>query len=402
MSSIRVRQHGQGGGIEGEKEATARHQAEDDALPSEEDEFESCEETSESESSSSDEESTSDEEAERIEEEASKGDNFIEFWLERAEELKWDTFPMERPSSLDFSALDSSAHCEYGLSDTEGGGIVIKPSVGKGLGAFADQQISRNVVVGIYWGELLQNNTCTAKRNDSDYVFAIDKNLSIDAADPTMAGWTRYINHERTGKQRNLDVCVDHRDKSNLPMVWFRSNRDIQLGEELLFNYGQSYWRQHAVPVTTDAPCSMNESDLAEAAGSVAGGSVVGSQPTGDSQMEITASPTGLAPTHPQKTSTVNKRSRDDKDDSTHAKRQCEEDDSPEATLSKYHQKHVTQTKMNKPTRPPRMAKRQGINARMEREGIALRQPLTSVPLCDTALICQEVTHTMSAGSLRI
>ena len=61
----------------------------------------------------------------------------------------------------------------------------------------------------------------------------------IDAEDPSVSSWTRFLNHSK--KRANLmmrsQVLPD-----GTPMVRFVVSRDVQPGDELLFDYGHAYW----------------------------------------------------------------------------------------------------------------------------------------------------------------
>lgn len=141
-------------------------------------------------------------------------------------------------------------------------GIGIGPSPGKGLGAFALRSFPTHFTVGEYTGETMTgqqhknrysaNGTPSAEDEgwalyrrargvtvSGDYVFKVSDNVFIDAEDPEQSNWTRYINHS---SEPNLAVKVLPKGIDGKPRIWFVALRDIKNGEELCFDYGESYW----------------------------------------------------------------------------------------------------------------------------------------------------------------
>ena len=162
----------------------------------------------------------------------------------------------------------------------------------KGLGAFATRPIAKGTVVGIYWGEQLTQRsqalrhgwrtgavaskpTRLEKRmaaarlerlatlkvgapirgaaNGSSYSFSLFSDdvkaalgstmlprrvAYIDGEDPNLSSWCRYINHACCGSPRcNLQPKCD----ALRCLVWFEALEAIACGDELNFDYGDSY-----------------------------------------------------------------------------------------------------------------------------------------------------------------
>jgi len=63
--------------------------------------------------------------------------------------------------------------------------------------------------------------------------------VSIDCTTESLSGWTRFINHAR-GKSNgeNLAIRID----CYTPRVWFVARREVAIGEELAFDYGDVWW----------------------------------------------------------------------------------------------------------------------------------------------------------------
>jgi SET domain-containing protein len=161
--------------------------------------------------------------------------------------------------------LNSFAHCSALAA-----GVRIAACGKKGLGAFAKSPILSGAYVGAYVGEILTAKEVEArywnkrKRNtmdrrwvksrskrcqglSGDYLFDMGDNLYIDGEDADVSSWCRFMNH----KSKNAPTCnVETRctrmtkdgNKIVVPTLWFVALRDIQIGEELSYDYGDSYW----------------------------------------------------------------------------------------------------------------------------------------------------------------
>ncbi|CAJ1951946.1 unnamed protein product [Cylindrotheca closterium] len=159
----------------------------------------------------------------------------------------------------------------------------------KGLGAFCLQRIESGELVGEYKGEILTRNQVEArywgtrskqtsdrrwiksrKKRDQglsgDYLFELGENKFLDGEDADISGWCRFMNHAtENSKACNVETSYSVRKctaeaaaaaeearihgvvySSDLeaaePRVWFVAMRDIEAGEELSYDYGDSYW----------------------------------------------------------------------------------------------------------------------------------------------------------------
>ena len=114
-------------------------------------------------------------------------------------------------------------------------GVRIAPSQGKGLGAFALRQFEEGAVVGDYTGESLTARDISARYDrlaawtiddhlwvlsreergigtTGRYIYRIEDDLYIDAEDPAVASWARFINHSREPNLmgKSLAKCAPH------------------------------------------------------------------------------------------------------------------------------------------------------------------------------------------------
>ena len=155
---------------------------------------------------------------------------------------------------------------------------------GKGLGVVTKVVIPSNTVVGDYKGEIMTTDVKDRRylsshaqymqlpedlawaqsRRDrgqgltGSYLYGVtmptvstSTSTSVASADPIYicaedeyeSLWTRFLNHASPAAGgNNLSPRSIHESWDGNPRVWFVSNRDIQVGEELCFNYGEDYW----------------------------------------------------------------------------------------------------------------------------------------------------------------
>mmetsp|Transcript_57013 Transcript_57013/g.127292 ORF Transcript_57013/g.127292 Transcript_57013/m.127292 type:complete len:235 (-) Transcript_57013:737-1441(-) len=179
----------------------------------------------------------------------------------------------------------------------EARGVAIRRAGAKGSGAYCVRRITCGSVVGIYRGELLTEREmfvrhcpqslisprgpCSAPTfseqatmeervirlsalpadvaprggsvNDGAYILAllpetwhplgVSAPAYIDGEDPNRSSWCRFLNHapqEMPGEpvsSCNLQLLRDGRRH----LAWFVARRDVEEGEELLFDYGAFY-----------------------------------------------------------------------------------------------------------------------------------------------------------------
>ena len=117
---------------------------------------------------------------------------------------------------------------------------------GRGLGLRTKVPLIAGKVVLIYEGEKLTRDQALDREeensilpNDNCYMFWMryaDRWIIVDASRTNHL--SRYINHSK--KQANLaPVCLRGRS-GEMPEIAFKAKRNIEPGEELLFDYGDN------------------------------------------------------------------------------------------------------------------------------------------------------------------
>lgn len=115
---------------------------------------------------------------------------------------------------------------------------------GAGLGLFMLEEAKAGDRVAVYTGTPL--TAAEAAHSTSPYLFQVNKNLVLDAQDPTHANG-RYINdgavagrevNARFGAARFAVTCKE----TGRPYVSVRATRTIPAGTEVLASYGRGYW----------------------------------------------------------------------------------------------------------------------------------------------------------------
>mmetsp|Transcript_745 Transcript_745/g.2079 ORF Transcript_745/g.2079 Transcript_745/m.2079 type:complete len:186 (+) Transcript_745:26-583(+) len=140
-------------------------------------------------------------------------------------------------------------------------GVEIRPSPGKGMGAFTKTKKHLGDVLGWYDGEVLTEQQRRARimqigpldahdeewlesrhrrgvRVSADYLLGLGDGTYIDAEDPAESNWCRYINHD---SDPNVGLFREKwEDGETYPT--FIVLRTCEPGEELCFDYGEGFW----------------------------------------------------------------------------------------------------------------------------------------------------------------
>ncbi len=114
-----------------------------------------------------------------------------------------------------------------------------------GFGVFADERIPALQYVGEYVGVVRKNDKSLDR--DNSYIFRYLKvglfsHLVIDAEEK--GNFTRFINHSDEPNLTSRWVVVD-----GIYHIILFSNRLIDKGAQLTYNYGPGYWSRRAKPL---------------------------------------------------------------------------------------------------------------------------------------------------------
>lgn len=126
----------------------------------------------------------------------------------------------------------------------------IRPSPIQGLGAFATRFIPEGTRLIEYAGERLTPEEADIRYPDDDerhhtFLFAIDDDVVVDAA--VNGNEARFLNHSC---DPNCDVIVE--DKR----LWIETIRDVEAGEELVYDYAFVLEERHTPAAKRRYPCS--------------------------------------------------------------------------------------------------------------------------------------------------
>lgn len=104
------------------------------------------------------------------------------------------------------------------------------------MGLFAGQPIKKGTKIIEYVGEKIP--TAEADERGGQYLFEINTKWTIDGS--PRYNKARYINHQCN--QGNCDA-MNVRDH-----IFIFAYRDIAMGEELTYNYGDEFFQEHIKP----------------------------------------------------------------------------------------------------------------------------------------------------------
>lgn len=143
--------------------------------------------------------------------------------------------------------------------------IVKETPICLGMGLFASKDYSKEDFIGFYGGEYIYGDE-EFKRNIkvnfdcSSYIFnPTQKNQQIDAL--LLGNQTRYINHM---KDEFANVSVQIMSSMGREFVAFFAKKDINIGEELFFDYGKEYnmqWKNKFDSVVNHKSSSKKDYD---------------------------------------------------------------------------------------------------------------------------------------------
>lgn len=110
---------------------------------------------------------------------------------------------------------------------------------GKGYGVFTKRDVKAMTFLGYYQGQYRPHNSL--HENLYGYNFTDFENKTtgyIDAENITFSNWARFIN-DGDSTRYNVEYSVYNYQ------IFIFSTKDIKAGEELVGNYGDSYWKAY-------------------------------------------------------------------------------------------------------------------------------------------------------------
>lgn len=113
-------------------------------------------------------------------------------------------------------------------------GVVVKRS-SAGLGLFAARPFKKGERIIEYVGRVI--STAEEYTSKSKYLFEVHKRKTIDGAD--RSNTARYINHSC---RPNCEPEIEHGH------VYIDAIKNINVGEELSYDYGKEYFNEHIKP----------------------------------------------------------------------------------------------------------------------------------------------------------
>ena len=149
--------------------------------------------------------------------------------------------------------------------------VDVHDTLGKGIGAYAAQRIEVGSWVCRYVGKLVEwDEYVRLSQTDAsllDYMFKIVDPVTDDGEGAVFLDaresrhFSRYFNHAKEG---NLEFEVYPEERR----VEFFATRDIAAGEELTFDYGESYWTGEGLPVVgSDSRVRWTRGELDDGSG---------------------------------------------------------------------------------------------------------------------------------------
>lgn len=149
--------------------------------------------------------------------------------------------------------------------------VQVLPTPTKGFGVFAMRELPGGTFLARYTGEILslEDAYAATARGDSSGEYFAELTLGrtgaesfvVDAEDESTSNWPRYINHsQRLANCKNVELRMPL--LNSLPVrvplgLYVKTLRTIAAGEELLVDYGDSYWDRR---LGSEGPLDLQQS----------------------------------------------------------------------------------------------------------------------------------------------
>ena len=115
----------------------------------------------------------------------------------------------------------------------------------KGYGLFALSNLKKDSFIGVYTGYIRKHKKRLDRKNgycfEYQTLFSKKTPFTIDAK--YGGNYTRFINHSY---KPNLSLFLAY--CKNIMHIILVTNRDIEKGEELTYDYGENYWKKREKP----------------------------------------------------------------------------------------------------------------------------------------------------------
>jgi len=130
--------------------------------------------------------------------------------------------------------------------------VVAETVDGRGRGLYvADVPIAANTYLFDYRGELIDQTAFEARYEGpegprSEYAISIllpdERSVYIDARDPRVSNVARFMNHAEATPGRNCECWTLSPPTTSKVRALLFASRDLAVGEELCWDYGEKYW----------------------------------------------------------------------------------------------------------------------------------------------------------------
>jgi len=120
-----------------------------------------------------------------------------------------------------------------------------------GLGLFATKNFKAGDVICSYAGELILTEIAMSADYNSDYLFRINDDWTIDGADIN-SSYGRFINDPIFIKKINCTIRANYKLNSDRKRIYdltasviVLKDKSIKKGDEIYTSYGNTYWINH-------------------------------------------------------------------------------------------------------------------------------------------------------------
>jgi len=154
--------------------------------------------------------------------------------------------------------VDTAPGAQEGRWHAHPGACVVGPAGAKGAGLFAAEHIRKGTYLFDYTGEHLSHAEYLARYPNmvSDYAAALknpgtgEMSFIDGLVETKCVSPARWMNHD--GQHPNVGRRSFFPPDGSAPRILMYAVRDIELGDEMQWNYGDGYWQAHKGMVETE------------------------------------------------------------------------------------------------------------------------------------------------------